>query len=186
MEVCADLVTVHPIRKKPLQKTETFQNQSNGLYQEKEIRTEDYGAIMFKMDNGTTGVFYVSQVSAGHGCNLNFEIDGTKCSISWNQELGDKMWIGHRDRDNELVCRNPAMLDAEARAFTRLPKGHPEGWNDAETATFFTFYDFIRQGKTLAKDAANFATFEEGHYLIMLVEAILESSEKRQWIKVGS
>ena len=154
------------------------------MYAIRSYYAEDFGAIMFKMDNGTSGVFYVSEVSAGYGCNLSFEIDGTKCSAAWNQEQGEKMWVGHRERDNELVSRNPSMLDVEAQAYTRLPKGHPEGWNDAETATFRAYYDFIRLGKTLPTDAANFATFEEGHYLIKLVEAILESSKTRSWVRV--
>ncbi len=183
-EVCADLVTVYPTRKKHLQPVGTFQTATDAQYEDKTIRTEDFGAIMFKMNNGTSGVFYVSEVSAGYGCNLSFEIDGTKCSAAWNQEQGERMWVGHRDRDNELVTRNPAMLDAEAQTYTRLPKGHPEGWNDAETATFRAFYDFIRRGKTQPKDKAIFATFEEGHYLIKLVEAILLSNEMRRWVTV--
>lgn len=183
-EVCADLVTVYPVRKKPVGSTETFSANASAEYEEKIVKTEDYGAILFKMDNGTSGVFYVSEVSAGYGCNLNFELDGTKCSAAWNQEQGDRMWVGRRDGDNNQVTRNPATLDKEVLHYTHLAKGHPEGWNDAEVATVYAYYDFIRQGKKPGTEKTNFATFEDGHYLIKLVEAILESNKKRQWVSL--
>jgi len=51
--------------KKPVQPVGTFQTATDAQYEEKTICTEDFGAIMFKMDNGTSGVFYVSEVFAG-------------------------------------------------------------------------------------------------------------------------
>lgn len=184
IEVCADLVTVFPVRKKPVGQVETFSTNISKEYEEKEVKTEDYGAVLFKMDNGTSGVFHVSEVSAGRGCYLNFELDGSKCSVAWNQEQGDRMWVGHRDCDNNIVLRNPALLDQEVQPFTHLAKGHPEGWNDAEMATIFAYYDFIRQGKKQGIDKEHFANFEVGHYQVKLVEAILKSNENRAWVKV--
>ena len=58
--VCADLATLLlPVRKKPLAQVETFA-QNTGAYEERPVTTEDYGAVLFRMENGTRGVFYVS------------------------------------------------------------------------------------------------------------------------------
>ena len=184
VEVCADLVTVYPVRKKPTAQVETFSTSGSTEYEEKKVETEDYGAVMFKMDNGVSGVFHVSEVSAGHGCFFNFELDGTKCSVAWNQETGDRMWVGHRESDNNLVLRNPATIDKRVLPYTHLAKGHPEGWNDAEVATIFSFYNFIREGRKQGVDNADFADFYDGHYEVKLVEAILESNKNRIWVKV--
>ena len=183
-EVCADLVTVFPVRKKPAAQVETFSTAASEEYEEKQVVTEDYGAVMFKMSNGISGVFHVSQVSAGYGCGITVEIDGTKCSYRWNQEEGDRMWVGYRDRDNCLALRNPGTIDKSVLPFTHLAKGHPEGWNDAETGAIFAFYDFIRRGCKIGEDETAFATFAEGAYEVKLVEAILESSKNRGWVKV--
>jgi len=183
-EVCADLVTVFPVRKKPKGQVETFSINTNAEYEERKITTEDYGAVLFKMDNGVRGVFYVSEVSAGRKCYLNFEIDGTMASLYWNQETADQMWMGFRDRDNCQVMRNPNLMTPEARGYTYLAAGHPEGWNDALKNNVYSLYKFIAEGKDLSKDPHDFATFEEGHYIIKLTEAILKSSETRQWVKV--
>ena len=184
-EVCADLVTVYPVRKMPTRQVETFSTSTDMEYQEKAVSTEDYGAVMFRMDNGVSGVFYVSQVSAGHGCSLSFEIDGTKCSVKWNQQEGDRMWVGYREKDNNLVMRNPATLDKAVLPYTHLAKGHPEGWNDAEVSAVFAYYDFIRKGGRPGIDAADFATFQDGHEEVKLVEAIVESGKSRSWVKVA-
>jgi predicted dehydrogenase len=184
VEVCADLVAIHPVRKKPKGQVETFAVNVNAEYEEKTVTTEDYGAVLFKMDNGAHGVFHVSQVSAGRKCLLNFEIDGTKASLYWNQENADHMWMGFRDRDNSQVFRNPNLMTPEARQYTYLGAGHPEGWNDAFKNNIYSFYKFIADGKVMGKNPCDFATFEEGHYIMKLIEAIFKSSQTRQWVAV--
>jgi len=184
IEVCADLVTTIPVRKKAKVQVETLSLNKNAEYEDKVVKTEDYGAVLIKMDNGAHGVFYVSEVSAGRKCWLNLEIDGTKSSLYWNQETADQMWMGFRDRDNSLVMRNPNLMTPEAKEYTYLAAGHPEGWNDAMRNNVYSYYKFIKDGKEIGKDPSVYATFEEGHYLMKLTEAILKSSETRQWIKV--
>ncbi len=66
-EVCSDLVTVIPVRKKPKTQVGTFPLNIDAEYEERLITTEDYGAVLFKMDNGVHGVFHASEVSAGRG-----------------------------------------------------------------------------------------------------------------------
>ena len=122
-EVCADLVTVIPIRKKPTSQVETFSLNKSAEYEEKEIVTEDYGAVMFKMENGVSGVFHVSEVSAGRGCFFNIEVDGSKASMYWNQESCDQLWMGFREDDNRLIMRNPNHISAKAGEYTYLAKG---------------------------------------------------------------
>lgn len=183
-EVCADLLTVFPVRKKPKGQVETFAINPNMEYEDREVKTEDYGAVLFKMDNGVHGVFYASEVSAGRKCYLNFEVNGTKASLYWNQENADHMWMGFRDRENCQIIRNPNLMTPEARGYTYLAAGHPEGWNDALKNNVYSFYKFIAEGRVPGNDPCDFATFEEGHYIIKVTEAILKSSETRQWVKV--
>ncbi|HOJ09583.1 MAG TPA: Gfo/Idh/MocA family oxidoreductase [Clostridiales bacterium] len=184
VELTADLVTTIPIRKKPKGQVETFSITGGTEYEEVEVKTEDYGSVIFKMDNGVRGVFCASEVSAGRKCYLNFEIDGTRSSMYWNQEMADQMWMGFREKDNSLVMRNPNLMTPEAKQYTYLAAGHPEGWNDAMRNNVYSFYKYIADGKTMGKDPCDFATFDEGHYLIKLTEAILESNKTRQWVKV--
>ena len=183
--VCADLVTTIPVRKKALGQVETFSVNANAEYEDKVVKTEDYGAVLVKFDNGVHGVFYASEVSAGRKCFLNLEVDGSKSSLYWNQETADQMWMGNRDKDNQLIMRNPNLMTPEAKQYTYLAAGHPEGWNDAMKNNLQSFYTFIREKKTPGVDPCDFATFEDGHYLMRITEAILESSRTKQWIDVS-
>jgi len=131
-----------------------------------ETLTMNWGAVLIKLDNGAHGVFYAFEVSAGRKCCLNFEINGAKSSMYWNQETADQMWMGFRDRDNSLVMRNPQMMAPDARQYTYLAAGYPEGWNDAMRNNAYSYYKYIKDCKVIGKDTCDFATFEDGHYLI--------------------
>ncbi len=183
-EVCADLLIAYPVRKKPKGQVETFSLNLNAEYEEKAIKTEDYGAVLIKFNNGAHGVFYASEISAGRKCMLNIEVDGQKSSFYWNQEIADRMWQGKRDDNNCEIMRNPNLMSKESRPYTYLAAGHPEGWNDAMRNNVFSVYKFIADGKRIGEDAADFATFYDGHYLMKLTEAILKSNEEKKWVKV--
>jgi len=184
-EVCADLATTIPVRKKPKGRVETFAVNTNTEYEEKEIKTEDFGAVLVKFENGLHGEFLVSQISAGRKCHLNIEIDGSKASYYWNQETADHMWMGNREGYNCEIFRNPNLMTKESRPYTYLAAGHPEGWNDAMRNNIYAIYKFIADGKRIGKDNADFASFYDGHYIMKLTEAILQSSAERRWVKVA-
>jgi predicted dehydrogenase len=184
VSVCADLVTAIPVRRKALGQVETFSVNTNAEYEDKAVTTEDYGAVLVKFDNGAHGVFHASEISAGRKCFLNLEVDGSKASMYWNQETSDQMWMGFRDKDNSIVMRNPNLMTPEAKQYTYLAAGHPEGWNDAMKNNLQSFYTFIRDGKRPGIDPCDFATFEDGHYLLRVTEAILKSSSTKQWVDV--
>jgi predicted dehydrogenase len=183
-EVCADVVTIIPIRKKPISQVEAFSASSSKKYEEKTMSTEDYAGVFVRFENGANGIFYCSQISAGRKCFLNIEVEGSISSVSWNQENADWMWKGNRDSNNEQVMRNPNLLDPEARKYTVLPAGHPEGWNDAFKNNFLAFYTFIKEGKKPGRDECDFATFEDGHYIMRITEAIMKSGKEKRWVKV--
>ncbi len=136
------------------------------------------------MESGVRGVFYVSQVSAGRKCYLNFEIDGSKSSMHWNQETADWMWAGFRDKYNEQIMRNPNLIPDGTAKFTSLAAGHPEGWNDAQRNNIYSFYKYIQGRDKKSSKKPDFATFEDAHYIQKVVEAILESSDRKVWIEV--
>lgn len=182
--VCADLLTVIPVRKKPAGQVETFSVARSDAWEERQIATEDYGAVLFKMDNGAHGVFCASEVSAGHGCYIDIEINGSRATLKWNQETADQLWMGFRDQDNHLVMRDPQNLSPEARALSYLAKGHPEGWNDAFKNNIASFYRYLAAGKKLQTDRPDFATFADADYIIQLTEAIVQSSKTRQWVEI--
>ena len=94
------------------------------------------------------------------------------------------MWKGNRDTNNEQVMRNPNLMSPEAKKYTYLPTGHPEGWNDAFKNNFSAFYTYVADGKKQGKDLCEFATCEDGHYIMRITEAIIKSGKERRWVRV--
>lgn len=181
ISVLGDLVTVIPTRKKPKNQQETFKDSVDCEYEEVKITNDDYAAVLFKTNKGATGVFHVTALAPGHGCSLEFEINGSKQSFGWNQEENDKMWIGRRGGDNGIVIRNPNTLSENIRPYTKLAFGHPEGWNDAFKSNIYAFYKYIADGRIGKK---LFSTLEDGAYIVKLTEAIMESSKNKQWVNL--
>jgi len=186
-EVFADLTTIQKTRKKPTKQAETFKGKEEALsedYTEVPVGTEDAGSILVHFNNGAQGVFTVSQVSAGRKNHFWFEIDGSKKAISWDQEDPNSLWIGYREKANEILPKDPSLLDEDARRYAHFPGGHPEGYPDGPKNLFRDVYDFIRRGGDPTAEEVSFPTFADGHYENKIMEAVLESNEKQQWIAV--
>jgi len=184
--VFADLATMIPVRKKPKKPIETYAGKELAPedYEERPITTEDYGSVLLEFDTGARGVFTVCQVAAGHKNRLWYEIDGSKSAIAWDQEQPNDLWIGRRDTGNQILPRDPSLLYPEAKALAHFPGGHPEGYPDGLRNFVDQVYSFIRKGKRPGKDPAPFSAFVDGHHEILIVEAVLESHRKKQWVKV--
>src|SRR5260370_4998497 len=92
----------------------------------------------------------VSQVSAGRRARLWFEIDGTEGSLAWNSEEPGTLWIGRRNRANEELPKDPALLSPQARRYAAYPGGHAEGYPDTFVQLFRDFYGYIEAGELKA------------------------------------
>jgi predicted dehydrogenase len=182
-EVYGDLVTVHKIRKKPKGPIETYAGKllSPEDYQEVPINTEDYATVLFVLDNGAHGCFTVCQVAAGRKNRLYYEIDGSKCALAWDQEQLNELWVGYREKANEVIIKDPSLLKPAARPYAHYPGGHPEGYPDGPKNLFRNVYQAVAGD---AK-ALPYSTFEDGHREVAICEAILQSHRERKWTKVA-
>jgi predicted dehydrogenase len=183
--VCADLATFHPIRQRPLGEVETFKGKEDADPAKTEpvdITTDDYGCILIRFRGGARGCLQVSQVTAGRKNCLRYEIAGSKCALAWCSEQPNELWVGRRDKANENLIRDPALVSDRARGFINYPGGHNEGFPDTFKQCFRAFYDYIAAGDLSAP--ATFPTFADGHREIILCEAILQSHQEGGWVEV--
>lgn len=183
-ELCADLATVLPTRRKPKGRVETFQKAGAAETTEVLMTTDDYASVLLHFENDAHGVMTVSQVSAGRKARLWFEVDGTEGSLSFDSESPNTLWIGRRDRASEVLPKDPALQSPESRGYAAYPGGHAEGYPDTFVQLFKDFYAYIAAGDFRAP--RTFPTFETGHEELLLCEAIAESAQKRSWISVGA
>lgn len=183
-ELCADLVTIVPVRQKPRGRVETFQKADPSNVDPVPIETDDYASVLFHLEGDLSGAMTVSQVSAGRRARLWFEIDGTEGSLAWNSEEPGTLWIGRRDRANEELPKDPALLSPGTRRYAAYPGGHAEGYPDTFVQLFRDYYEYIEAGDF--KAPRTFPTFETGNEEMVLCEAIERSSRTRAWVAVGN
>ena len=173
--VLGDITTVVKKRKKPSAPREAFQAE-NGGGELVDIRLEDLASVLVRFDNGARGSFSVGQVCSGHKNDLVLEVCGAKASLRWRQEDQNELWIGHRDRANEILQKDPSLLDERVRGYAHLPGGHQESWADAFFNVIREIYTCVAAGPPYPALSPMVATFEDGFRANRIVDAILESA----------
>ena len=103
-------------------------------------------------------------------------------ALAWNSECPNDLWLGYRDKPNELLVRDPSLLHPVVRPFANYPGGHNEGFPDTFKQLFRAFYDYIDRGDW--KAPRPFPTFADGHREVVLCTAILKSHREQRWLEV--
>jgi predicted dehydrogenase len=180
--LCADLQTFHATRKQPKGSIETFANKLLDAedFIETPVDTEDYGAVIFRMGARTCGSVVANQACAGRKNRLSIEVYGTKASAAWNQERPNELWIGSRDRGNQLLLKDPSLLKPEARSYADLPGGHSEGYDDTSKQMLCRFYASIGSPGMIPE----YPQFVDGLRQLMILKAELDSHRTHGWVDV--
>ena len=113
--VMADLTTFMPVRKEPVGHVETFATEVGGETRDRAIETEDAAGLLVRFEGGARAVVTLSQVSAGRKNHLHWEVNGSQASAAWDAERPEELWIGHRERPNELASARPRQARAVRR-----------------------------------------------------------------------
>jgi predicted dehydrogenase len=180
--VMADLATFIGTRQEPTGPVETFSTDRSTETVERAISTEDTATILLRFDGGARGAVSISQISPGRKNSLVFEIDGSEGAWAWDSEQPDQAWIGHRDRPNEVLIRNPAMMGDAGQAAAVLPGGHVEGFFDTFGAHFRAIYADVSAGRPSPTPV--YPAFADGHDEMLVGEAIARSAREGRWVDV--
>lgn len=179
-QVLADPTTVVPRRLKPLGNASgTFGNAASGETQWVDMHADDMATVLLRFAGGARGTLVVGQVCAGHKNDLELEICAGSGSMKWRQEAQNELWIGHRDRANEILQKDPALLDPDVQRYARLPGGHQEAWSDAFCNLMRDLYDAIRRWPESAGDLPpTVATFKDALQVQCTIDAMLDSAAR--------
>ena len=182
-EVLADFETFRKTRKKPKKAVDTYSGMALRPedYEEVPICTEDYAAVLFRLNNGARASCNITQVFAGRKNQMIVAIAGSKCSVHWDSELSNEIWIGRRDRDNGQLVKDPSILAPKAAGIVSYPGGHVEGLADTFKHNFKQVYRAIETGDASQGD---YATFADGLREMRLCEKIVQSARERRWVAV--
>ncbi len=185
--VLADIATAIPKRLKPAAGgAGTFGANAGQDGEWVDMQMEDMATVLLRFEGGARGSVTVGQVCAGHKNDLALEVCGTRSAVAWRQEAQNELWIGHRDRANELLHKDPSLMDPSASPYARLPGGHQEGWADAFGNLMRDIYAAIANWpRSRDQLPPTIATFADGLRANLLTDAMLESAAAgSRWIEV--
>lgn len=163
---------------------DTRLDESKSPTEKVDVKTEDFATVLLKFSNGLIGNFSTSQISAGRKNYIHLEVTGSNCSVSWNHEDAERLWVGYRDKMNIHSLRDGLKFYPEAERFCHYSVGHPQGYSSGFKNLFIAFYDYLKTNPVWGKNEPDFPSFWEGHKSMLITDAIVESVEKNKWVDV--
>jgi predicted dehydrogenase len=143
--------------------------------------------VLLKLDNGSPGVLFVSQIAAGDRNDLQLHLYGEKGGLHWWQENPNTLelsWIG---KPSQTLHAAGEYLSPSTRADFRLPVGHPEGLIEAFANIYRDFASAVRArlSDPSAKLSDLVPNIDEGVRSMAFVERAVNSSRVREgWVSL--
>jgi len=146
---------------------------------------DDDSSMLLRFDNGASGVLMATQVAAGEENNLNIRVYGEKGGLEWRQEEPNTMILKWLGRPKEIIRAGQSYLSDDAKAFTRTPAGHPEGYLEAFANIYRAFGRALRDykpGKKLNIAKYDFPDVADGVRGMNFVQTVVKSANStRKW-----
>jgi predicted dehydrogenase len=164
-QLCADISTMVPGRK-----------------------LDDDGAILLRFDNGVHGVIVESQICAGDENDVRLRVFGEKGGLEWHQMEPNSLELKWLDRSKEIIRTGVGSLSESAKAHTRIPAGHPEGFIEAFANIYrnFAFAVHAQMNGTKPDPIYDFPGIKEGVRGMAFIEKAIESGRSDQkWFELG-
>ena len=149
-------------------------------------KLDDDGNILVRYRGGAKGVLHASQISVGEENNLNLRVYGTKAGLEWHQEHPNELIVKYPDQPAQIWRRGNGYVGEQAKRFTRVPAGHPEGYLEAFGNIYREAFRAIAAevaGKRRPKDL-DFPTIDDGVYGMAFIETAVKSARRgARWVK---
>lgn len=134
------------------------------------VSTEDLAAVMFRTASGVVGTMVVSQVSPGRKNHLHVEVACEHASVRFEEERPETLWVGRRERTEEL-WRDATLLSPAAARHAIVPVGHPQGYLECFDAFVADTYAAIAGG-----EPDGLPRFADGLRAARITDAVLASA----------
>jgi predicted dehydrogenase len=164
-------------------------------------RLEDDAALLLRLSGGVRGVLTATQVATGERNHLRLRVYGSEGGLDWCQERPDALRLTALDGPEGRLYDGVGGLSERARAHTRLPSGHPEGFIEAFGNLYRNFAATVAarapganrhappgDGPTVPGADAfadDFPTVEDGARGVRFIHAAVRSAREGRWEEVA-
>lgn len=147
-------------------------------------RVDDDCTALLRYDNGASGVLMCSQIASGEGNGLRLRVYGETGSLDWRQEDPNRLRVKWLDGPEEIRHASGSYLGSDARAVTRLPGGHPEGYLEAFAVLYNEFAEWLLacEGGKAVEQPETLPGILAGVRGMRFIDRAIESSKRKSWI----
>ncbi|MDE1947918.1 MAG: Gfo/Idh/MocA family oxidoreductase [Burkholderiales bacterium] len=141
---------------------------------------DDNAHVMLRYQGGARGLLWSSQVAIGCSNGVRLRVFGDKGSLSWFQEQPNELEFTRLFGNTERIKRGAEGLSDSAKARTRTPPGHPEGYLEAFGNLYAGFAEAIRarqEGREPGPIGQNIPGVHDGLKGVAFVDAVVDSAQ---------
>ncbi len=148
---------------------------------------DDDGNVLVRFKGGAKGIIYASQISNGDENALTIRAYGTKASIEWHQEDPNDLIVKYANAPRQVYRRGNEYLGPQAKANSRTPFAHPEGFIEAFANVYLAAAQAISDRITKTPppvEGYDFPTVDDGVAGLAFIEtAVKSSAAAEKWVK---
>ena len=146
---------------------------------------DDDANILLRLEGGGKGTLTCSQVACGEENNLWIRVYGTEAGLEWHQQEPNTLILKPAGEPWRLLRTGGSYLSDAAKAATRTPGGHPEGYLEAFANLYRAFVTDIRRLAAGDQPQGGYANAQDGlRGMQFITRAVESSAQGARWVEI--
>ena len=148
-------------------------------------RLDDDASILLRLRGGAKGTLVCSQIACGEENRLSIRVYGSQAGLEWHQEDPNTLLYKGAGRAWERLRTGQSYLSPSARAITRMPAGHPEGYLEAFANIYRSFIEDVRRVGLGQAPVREYPGVQDGlRGLRFIAQAVASSRAGSVWLSL--
>jgi predicted dehydrogenase len=131
------------------------------------------GSVLLRLSDNVPGVLCASQIATAEENNLQLAVYGRTGALKWAQETPQRLEFLQEGKPLSVLTAGQPYNAPQARAASKLPPGHPEGFTDAMGNIY---RGIARAINGEPHDSGEFPGIDAGVRGMRFIEAVLRSA----------
>jgi len=139
---------------------------------------KDNANLLLRFSNGARGTLWASMAAIGNEHGLRIRVYGNRGSLAWHHEDPCHLRYCPIDGPPQILAQGADWLSAEARRWTRVGLGHPEGFFESFANLYTEVAEAVlakSEGRAYTKAELGFPDASDGARGVAFVESAMRS-----------
>jgi predicted dehydrogenase len=146
---------------------------------------DDDANILVRLQGGAKGTLVCSQVACGEENRLTIRLYGSQAGLEWHQEEPNTLLYKKAGQPWSRLRTGSAYMSESARAVTRLPPGHPEGYLESFASLYRCFMQDVRRVESGQAPLRDYPGVLDGlRGLRFIAQAVKSSRSGSVWVSL--